>query len=62
MLRDENKKLKQAERNTFFPTCDLPQQNQLSLNMQRLKEQNDWLKLQVHHINKTSQAFLVKFQ
>jgi hypothetical protein len=57
MLRDENKKLKQAERNTFFPTCDLPQQNQLSLNMQRLKEQNDWLKLEVQHINKASHAF-----
>jgi hypothetical protein len=57
MLKDENKKLKQADRNKFCPTCDLPQQNQFSLNMQRLKEQNDWLKLEVQHINKASHAF-----
>jgi hypothetical protein len=48
MLSDENKKLKEAQRNMFCPTCDPLPQNQLSPDMQTLKEQNNWLRLEVH--------------
>ncbi|XP_047058331.1 homeobox-leucine zipper protein TF1-like [Lolium rigidum] len=47
MLSDENKKLKQAHGTTFCPTCDPAPQNQLAPDMQRLKEQNNWLKLEI---------------
>jgi hypothetical protein len=46
-LSDENKKLKQAERTMFCPVCAPPAQNQLPPDMQKLKEQNNWLKLDV---------------
>jgi transposase-like protein len=57
MLSDENKKLKQAHGTTFCPTCDPASQNQLTPDMQRLKEQNNWLKLEVQNIKKTTRHF-----
>nr|XP_051200840.1 homeobox-leucine zipper protein TF1-like [Lolium perenne] len=50
MLSDENKKLKEAQRNMFCPTCDPLPQNQLSPDMQTLKEQNNWLKLEISRL------------
>jgi hypothetical protein len=46
-LSEENKKLKEAQRTMFCPTCDPLPDNQLSPDMQRLKEQNNWLELEV---------------
>jgi hypothetical protein len=59
MLSNENRKLKQSQKTTFCPTCDPPPQ--LSPDMQRLKEQNDWLKLEVQHTNKSLWHFQINF-
>ncbi|KAM0881620.1 hypothetical protein ACQ4PT_032841 [Festuca glaucescens] len=50
MLSDEIKKLKEAQRTMFCPTCDPLPQNQLSPDMQRLKEQNNWLNLEISRL------------
>jgi hypothetical protein len=57
MLSDENKKLKQAQRTMFCPVCAPPPQNQLPPDMQRLKDQNKWLKLEVQNIEKPLRHF-----
>uniref|UniRef100_A0ACD5VNB4 Uncharacterized protein n=1 Tax=Avena sativa TaxID=4498 RepID=A0ACD5VNB4_AVESA len=51
MLRAENERLKQAERTTFCASCDPSLHIQLSPNMQRLKEQNEWLKLEISQLH-----------
>jgi hypothetical protein len=61
MLSDENKKLKQAQRTMFCPVCAPPAQNQLPPDMQRLKEQNNWLKLDIQNIEKPLRHFRLSF-
>uniref|UniRef100_A0ACD5W541 Uncharacterized protein n=1 Tax=Avena sativa TaxID=4498 RepID=A0ACD5W541_AVESA len=51
MLWNENQKLKQAQRTTYCPVCDSRPQNQLPPDMQRLKEENDWMKLEISRLH-----------
>ncbi|KAK1663427.1 hypothetical protein QYE76_051586 [Lolium multiflorum] len=55
-LSEENKKLKEAQRTMFCPTCDPLPHNQLSPDMQRLKDQNNWLELEISQLQSQLQA------